>query len=89
MSFNDIINGIVKVATALTPFALAWIAYKQFKIGKQINGQQELLLKATGAKEHAAGKVEGKTEQRNEGKETAKEVIKQIQEDEDIQITKT
>lgn len=96
MTGNEFIDGVVKVSTALTPFAIAWIGYKQVKmnkkqdiIHKQINGQQELLLKATGQKERAEGKEEGKSEQRAEGKTTATEVIKQIQDNPDIEITKT
>lgn len=80
------IGGFVSIAS----LAMTLLINKNTnKIHKQINGQQELLLKATGEKEHAAGKVEGKSEQRAEGKETAAEVIKQIQADDDIQITKT
>ncbi|MES2287365.1 MAG: hypothetical protein V4547_16855 [Bacteroidota bacterium] len=72
----------------LVGIGVALINKQQKVISNQINGQQELLLKATGDKERAEGKEEGKKEQRDDGKETAKEVIKQIQEDDDITITK-
>lgn len=94
MSFKEIIDSIKDIAAALTPIVVAWIAYKQGMLNKkqdvihkQINGQQELILKISGAEREAIGKEKGKVEQRDQGRETAAAVVDAIKKDVDIGIT--
>lgn len=92
MTGNELIEGIVKITTALTPFALAWIAYKQVKINKkqdaihkEMNGMKEALIVA----KKSEGHEEGMAQQKADSASTASETVQAIKDDPDIDITKT
>ncbi len=80
MTFNQLIDGIVKVTTCITPLALALITYLQLKIRnrqraihQQINGMQDKLIvaeKSTSRGEgHEEGRIAGKADEKADEKE--------------------
>lgn len=62
MTFNEAIDGIFKLIQVSTPFALAWIAYKQNRIDKKVNGHISRLMLAADEGNVNKGRLEEKKE---------------------------
>ncbi len=59
MKFNEVIDGVVKIVGIFTPIVLAYLAYKQHKYHKEVNGKMGDLLDTT----KKLGNAEGRADQ--------------------------
>lgn len=70
-TIKDILSSVQGILVAITPLGIAWIAYKQSKIGKkvdnyhkEVNGKMGELLDTTKKLGNAEGRADLKEEQK-------------------------
>lgn len=72
--FIELLKIIVLIISAISPILLAYIAYKQARLHKTINGRMDELIEA----KRAEGNIEGRKEQNREMIDTVKHTVKEV-----------